>query len=123
MTSVVTYANDARGCFCQIKFDSGERILISIAGLPNASVRIMRMAFGGLLPIKTIWEYSLTMAGDPNAYVENIMTMFPPRPGASIAPLDVVRDALLQCSSIDDARRTLTERLEKIAIPRAAPMA
>ena len=59
MTSVVTYANNERQAFCQIKFDTGERVLISIAGLPKPSVKIMRLAFGGLFPVKTIWGIQL----------------------------------------------------------------
>jgi hypothetical protein len=43
MGKVVTYANNDRQCLCQIKFESGERVLISIAGPPNAGVKIMKL--------------------------------------------------------------------------------
>ena len=63
MAKVVTYANNGRQCFCQIKFESGERILISIAGPPNAGVKIMKLLLG-FIPTQTVWEYTAAMAGD-----------------------------------------------------------
>lgn len=110
MSSVVTYANNERQCFCQIKFDSGERVLISIAGTPTPSLKVIRLALGGLIPRQTIWEFNATMAGGPDAYVRGLMEMFPPDPKGAIHPLDVIRDTLLQCPSIDDARRMLLGR-------------
>src|SRR5436190_24263788 len=53
MTSVVTYVNNDRQCFCQMKFDSGERLLISMAGRSMHSTKVIRMAFGGLIPRET----------------------------------------------------------------------
>ena len=106
MSEVITYKNTKYQRFCQIKFDSGERIMISIATLPKPSIKIIKL-FLGFIPLQTIWEYNPTMAGGFNAYVENLMEMFPPDPGGSIEPLDVVRDTLLLCKSIDDARMTL----------------
>lgn len=114
MSSVVTYANNERQCFCQIKFDSGERVLISIAAAPTPSLKIMRLAFGGLIPRQTIWEYNPTMAGGYGAYIKKLMTMFPPDPNGPVHPLDVIRDTLLQCSSIEDARRALLEREARV---------
>ena len=110
MSSVVTYANNQRQCFCQIRFDSGERVLISIASLPTPSLKVVRMALGGLIPRQTVWEYNATMAGGSDVYVRGLMKMFPPAPNGPIHPLDIIRDTLLRCSSIDDARRTLLER-------------
>jgi hypothetical protein len=72
MSSVVTYQNTDRQCFCPIKFDSGDRVLISIASLPTPSVKISRMALGGLLPREAIWEYNATIAGSVGAYAENL---------------------------------------------------
>jgi hypothetical protein len=63
MSSVVNYANNERQCFCQIRFDSGERVLISIAALPKPSVKIIRVTLGGLVPRETIWEYSVDRTG------------------------------------------------------------
>lgn len=95
-----------------VKFDSGERVLISIASVPTPSLKVMRMALRGLIPRQTIWEYNATMAGGPDAYVRGLMRMFPPDPNGPIHPLDIIRDTLLRCSSINDARRTLLGRQE-----------
>jgi hypothetical protein len=52
MSSVVRERDDGSQCWCQIRFDSGERVLISIAGKPSLSVTVFRLAFVGLIPIK-----------------------------------------------------------------------
>lgn len=117
MSSVVTYQNTDRQCFCQIKFSSGERVLISIATSPMPSVKIVRMALGGLVPRDSIWEYNIAMAGSIRAYTENLMKMFPPESGQSVHPLDVIRDTFLQCNSIAECRRALAARQEKINVP------
>ena len=64
MGKVVTYGNSKYKCFCQIKLDSGERLLISIVNIPTPSVKLMKLRFFGLCPVQTIWEYNPTMA-DP----------------------------------------------------------
>jgi len=107
VSTVVTYRNNERQCFCQIKFDTGERVLISIAAAPTPSVKVLRLTLGGLLPRQTIWEYNPTMPGGYNAYVENMMRMFHPTNDEAAHPLDVIRDTLLPCSSLEEARRKL----------------
>lgn len=107
MSTVVTYQNNERQCFCQIKFDTGERVLISIAAAPTPSVKVLKLVLGGLVPRQTIWEYNPTMAGGYNAYVENLMRMFHPNSGEPAHPLDVIRDTLLPCTSLAEARWTL----------------
>ena len=107
VSTVLSYRNKERECFCQIKFDTGERALISIAATPTPSVKVLRLAFGGLVPRQVIWEYNAAMAGGYNAYVENLFKMFRPPGDASVHPLDAIRDTLLPCTSLDEARRTL----------------
>ncbi len=114
MSAVITYANDARRCFCQIKFDSGERVLISIAGMPKPSIKVMRLVLAGLVPMGNIWEHNLTIAGSLDNYVGQLLKMFPPDADASMHPLDIIRDLLLKCSSIEEARRTLLERQSQL---------
>ena len=104
MAKVVTYANNGRQCFCQIKFESGERILVSIAGPPNAGVKIMKLLLG-FIPTQTVWEYTAAMAGDFDSYAHRISLMFP----EFKHPLDSIRDRLLACSSIPEARDSLLE--------------
>ena len=110
MSQIVTYANDARRCFCQIKFDSGERVLISITGLPNPSIKVMRLALAGLVPVGSIWEHNLRLAGSLDRYVSQLLKMFPPDEAASIHPLDIVRGILLKCASAEEGHRVLLER-------------
>ncbi len=110
MSQIVTYVNDARRCFCQIKLDSGERVLISIAGLPNPSIKVLRLALAGLIPLGSIWEHNLKLAGSLDKYVSQLLKMFPPNEAGSMHPLDLVRDILLKCASAKEGRRVLLER-------------
>jgi hypothetical protein len=108
MGEVVTYANNTRQCFCQIKFESGERVLISIAGAPTPSVKIMKIGFLGMIPTQTIWEYNPTMAGGYEAYVRKMMLMFQdPNTSEPKHPLDILSDRLLPCRSIPEAQDSL----------------
>ena len=102
MGKVVTYANNSRQCFCQIKFESGDRVLISIAGPPNAGVKIIKLLFG-IIPTQTVWECSAAKAGGFDSYVHKLHRMFPELKH----PLDSIRDRLLICKSIPEARDTL----------------
>jgi len=102
MASVVTYANNSTQCFCQIKFDSGERVLVSISGPPNAGVKIIKLLLG-IIPRETIWECSAAMAGGFNNYVHKLHLMFP----EAKHPLDSFRDRLLTCRSISEAKESL----------------
>jgi hypothetical protein len=110
MSKVITYANSKHLCYCQIKLDSGERVLISIATAPKPSVQIKKLCFFGLWPIQTIWEYNPTMAGGYDAYVRKMMQMFQdPSVLEPKHPLDVLRDRLLLCTSISEVRVSLLE--------------
>src|SRR5262245_22404704 len=108
MSWVVQERDDGKQCSSQILFDSGERVLISIAGQPTPSIKVLRLAFGGLIPVKTIWELTPATAGGNDAFVDYFMKMFLPNQNEIRRPLEVIRDALLQCSSIDEARRLLS---------------
>ena len=46
-----TYRNDLTRCFCQVRLDSGERVLVSGA---QGAVKLVKVALGGLIPIGTI---------------------------------------------------------------------
>lgn len=108
MSKVITYKNDKFRCFCQIKFDNGERILISIASSQNPSVKISKLGLGGLIPIRTIWEFTPTMAGGYDTYVRKLIAMFIDlEKNTNKHPLDAIRDKLLPSHSIDEAIRIL----------------
>lgn len=116
MSKVVTYANNKYQCFCQIKLDNGERVLISIAAAPSPSVKVMKLALLGFLPIQTIWAYNPTMAGGFDAYVRKMMLMFQDSLASEPKhPLDILRDRLLPCKSISDIRNTLFEAERKVS--------
>jgi hypothetical protein len=105
---VVTYANNKLQCFSQIKLDNGERVLISIATTQTPSVKVMKLAFLGLWPIQTVWEYNPTMAGGYDAYVRKMIAMFQdPLADEPKHPLDILRDRLLPCRSIAEVRESL----------------
>jgi len=74
----------------------------------------MRMALGGLLPREAIWEYNTAMAGSIDAYAQNLMKMFPPDDNQFVHPLDVIKDALLQCRSIAECQSLLAARQQRI---------
>jgi hypothetical protein len=110
MSSVVRERDDGKQCWSHIRFDSGERVLISIAGQPTPSIKVLRLAFAGLIPVKTIWELTPVKAGGNDAFVDYFMKMFLPDQNEIRRPLEAIRDTLLKCSSIDSARRMLSER-------------
>ncbi len=49
----VTYRNDATHCFCQVRLESGERVLVSGAG---GEIKLIRLGLGGMVPLRTIWR-------------------------------------------------------------------
>ncbi len=112
MSEVITYKNDKFACFCQIKLDSGERILISIASAPSPSIKILELALG-TIPTKTIWEFNPTMAGGYRAYIEKSIKIFTdPKLEASDEikqPLDAIRDKLLPCHSVKEVLHVLLD--------------
>jgi len=110
MASVVTYKNDGTRCFCQLKFESGERVLISIAGQPYPSIKILRLALGGLLPRETIWELNSRQLGGLQPMTRKVISMFLSGPDLFVHPLDAIRDGLLPCQSIQEALKVLHEK-------------
>ncbi|HEX5725086.1 MAG TPA: hypothetical protein VFX98_06445 [Longimicrobiaceae bacterium] len=50
---VVKYMDGPLACFSRVKLASGEQVMVSIA---SRSVKVFRMALGGLLPVGTLWE-------------------------------------------------------------------
>jgi hypothetical protein len=107
LSSVVRELDDGHQCWCQIRFDSGERVLISISGKPTPSIKVLRLALGGLIPIKTIWELTPVKAGGADRFGDYFFKMFFPDENEISRPLEAIRDVLLKCSSIKDAQRML----------------
>ena len=53
MGKIITYKNNDKEKFCQIKLENVERILISIA---NEGLAIFKLSFFGMIPGGKIWE-------------------------------------------------------------------
>ena len=105
MGEVVAYANNKAQCFCQVKLDSGERVMVSIASMPTPSIKVIRLGLLGLLPKETIWEYSAAAAGGTDTYVRNLMQMMTDLSANEPQhPLDAFRDRLLSLKSIAQVR-------------------
>jgi len=100
--------------FFQIKFPSGERALVLIAGMPVPSVELVRLTLGGILPWQTVWEYSPMRAGGFGDYLRKLKAMFSPPTGEFNDSLLAIREALSQCQSIEEARALLLQR-ERLA--------
>lgn len=100
--------------FYRIKFKSGERALVLIAGMPVPSVEIVSLGLGGLIPWQIVWEYSPRRAGGYSDYVSKLKVMFSPSTEELDDSLQHIRDALLACQSLQDAHALLL-KLERLA--------
>ena len=107
MSQVVTYKNEGpKGCYCQIKLDSRERILLSIA---ESGIVIFKLVLRGYIPVKKIWEAGPTVAYHKfgpfdSSKISNLSRL----PGAG-HPLDVMKDRLLGFSSITELQTFLEQ--------------
>jgi hypothetical protein len=109
MSKVTVYRNTDRHCFCQIKFQSGEHVLVSVANVPEPGIKVMKLLFR-IFP-KTIWEFSA--AGEKDAH-DKMIDMFTDQ-GAPRAshPLDAITVKLCSCRSCQEAVRTLLQAEER----------
>ena len=58
MSEIVRYSNTKLTCYCQIKLDSGERILVSIATTPTPCVKIRKLIWNGMSPILFPFDFA-----------------------------------------------------------------
>lgn len=108
MGRLITYKDDSSHCFCQIKFENKERILISMASHPNPSVKILKLLLG-FIPIKTIWAYDSIMAGGIDPYTNKLWDLFyEEEQGSDIRPLGAIKEKLIKCHSISEVKAILT---------------
>lgn len=110
MSSVVRERDDGVQSWSQIRFDSGERVLISIAGKPSLSVTVFRLAFAELIPVKKIRELNEIKIGDHDVVVLQFTKMFMPDEAEIIRPLAAIRNVRLKCASNEEARKRISER-------------
>ena len=99
MAQVVTYKNQPPGkMYCQLKLDSGERILVSIA---DSGIRISKLGFGGRFRTGTIWKCGRDEIREAYKLFED-----PEKPIDST--LDAIKDRLSSFKSIADVKRFLS---------------
>jgi hypothetical protein len=93
MGKIITYKNQgSKGMFCQIRLNSGERVLIGIA---QTGVKISKLSFSGLIPTNTIWESS---------DVPKLVELFSDEGEPDRSLLDGVVAKLIDCKSLDEIR-------------------
>lgn len=100
--------------FCQLKFANGEQALVLVSGMPAPSIEFVRLGLGGLVPWKTVWAYDPIKAGGYSDYIHNLRAIFSAAADRFDDSVHDIRDALLSCPSIEDARMLLLQR-ERLA--------
>lgn len=91
MAEIVSYKP---GAYCQIKFPTRERVLISCA---QTGIKIMKMSLGGLLPTMTIADWPLSNLGQ-------VISIFADPQNPALHPLDAIKNRLMTCSSISEVQ-------------------
>ena len=114
MSKVIAYKNTERHCFCQIKFDSRERILVSVASTPEHSIKVFKL-IAGIFPLKTLWEYKAVAAAEKDAHKELVAVLSGQAEKKAAHPLDAIITKLLPCSSCDEAARMLRHAQQEAA--------
>lgn len=95
MAQVVTYKNEPpERMYCQLKLDSGERILISIA---HSGIRISKLGFGGRLRTSTIWKCK-------RDEIREAFELFADPDKPLTSTLDAIKDKLIDFESIADVK-------------------
>ena len=97
MAEIVTYKP---GAYCQLKLASGERVLVSCA---QTGIKIMKVAFGGLIPTRTIVNW-------PISELASAIEIFADETTPMQHPLDAIKSKLLACSSIKEIEQLCAPR-------------
>jgi hypothetical protein len=108
VSKVIAYRNTKRHCFCQIKFDSRERVLVSVASVPEHSIKVVKL-IAGIFPLKTIWEYKAAAADVTDAHKELITLFLGQVEKKANHPLDAIIRKLVPCRSCNEAIRVLRQ--------------
>lgn len=111
MTKVTAYQNTDKVCFCQIKFKSMERILISIANVPKPSIKVIKL-LAGIIPYKTIWEFNAGKADGKDPYAGMVSMLTDKKKSKVSHPLDAIIIKLTPCSSAYEAVSVLEQAEE-----------
>ncbi len=109
MSKVIAYENTERVCFCQIRFDSREKVLVSVAAVPVPSIKVIRLLFG-IVPYQTIWEFGVPAPeGIENSFNKLVGVLNDQKDPRVKHPLDAVIRKLLPCRSCAEAVQTLRQ--------------
>lgn len=102
MSKIITYKDEGpKGVYSQLKLDSGKRILVSIG---DGVVKIYKMGFGGMLPVKTVWG--------PKSIAETaLLVADSKKPARSL--LEATVNRISDCETIDDVLARLKEPANK----------
>jgi hypothetical protein len=112
MSKVIAYKNTQQHCFCQIRFRSRERIMVSIASVPVHSVRIIKLV-AGIFPVKTVWEYTASSVNEKAAHKELIALFLGQSEKKADHPLDAIIIRLLECRSSNEAALLLRKAVQE----------
>lgn len=102
MGKIITYKNDnSKGKYCQIKFEDGKRILISMA---QTGARVYKLKWGGLIPGAIIFDISTAdLFSEKYRVARERLTEI----SLELDMLDVFRDVLLPLKSLKEAEEKL----------------
>ncbi|MBI5640578.1 MAG: hypothetical protein HZA17_09150 [Nitrospirae bacterium] len=107
MSKVIAYKNNERLSFCQIKFDSREKVLVSYASSPAPGIKVIKLLFG-IIPLQTIWEFGVA-AEDGNGHDRLVAMLTDQDRSRANHPLDAAVLKLLSCRSCREAVSALRE--------------
>lgn len=111
MGEVITYASDKRRCYCQLKLDSGERILVSIGrghDGTTATIKIFRLLLG-MIPTSTVWESDNIGREVARLYLHSVeWERLVKEVRSQTDILNLFRDDLIRCKSIAEVRERLS---------------
>ena len=102
MAKIIIYKNEnEKGKYCQIKYPDGKIILISIA---QPGIKIYKMTWFGLWPIKTIFEIStFDLFSDKYKMTRSRLNDY----SLELDMLDVMKDIAMSCKSLVDLSNKL----------------
>ena len=102
MGQVLAYDNNPphRMC-CQLRLDSGERILISIT---DSGIRISKLGFGGRIRTGTIWKRE-------REDIRDTLELFAHSKKPMTSALDAIKDKLIDFQSIGDVKAFFSFRI------------
>jgi len=102
MSKIITYKNSSTGKYCQIKFDDGNRILISLI---QTEIKIFKLNWLSL-PKETLFEIStLDLFSDKYKKAREKLT----ERSLAFDMLDVFKEILIECHSLEEALKTLDD--------------